>query len=262
MRICCSLPVALSFACTETMPFASISNVTSICGTPRGAEGMPVRSKLPSSLLSAAISRSPWNTLMVTACWLSSAVEKVWLFFVGMVVFRSINRVNTPPSVSMPSDKGVTSSSRTSFTSPFNTPPCTAAPMATTSSGLTLRAGSLPKNDLTTSMTFGIRVIPPTRITSWISLADRPASFKAALHGSSVREIRSSTSDSSFARESFITRCFGPEASAVMNGRLTSVSLDDDSSILAFSAASLSRCSASLSRRRSMPWSLRNSSAR
>ena len=47
--------------------------------------------------MSAAISRSPWNTRIVTAFWLSSAVEKVWLFFVGIVVLRSIRRVKTPP---------------------------------------------------------------------------------------------------------------------------------------------------------------------
>ena len=44
-----------------------------------------------------------------------------------------------------------------------------------------------------------------------------------------------------------------------MNGRLMSVSSDVDSSHLAFSAASFRRCSAMLSLRRSMPWSLRNS---
>jgi hypothetical protein len=37
MRICCSLPVPLSFAETLTMPLASMSKVTSICGTPRAA---------------------------------------------------------------------------------------------------------------------------------------------------------------------------------------------------------------------------------
>ena len=122
MRICCSLPVPLSLADTLTMPLASMSNVTSICGTPRGAGGMPTRSNWPSILLSAAISRSPWNTRMVTAVWLSSAVENTWLFLVGIVVLRSISRVNTPPSVSMPSDSGVTSSSSTSLTSPCSTP--------------------------------------------------------------------------------------------------------------------------------------------
>ncbi len=56
-------------------------------------------------------------------------------------------------------------------------------------------------------------------------------------------------------------RCLGPEASAVMKGRLMSVSIIVESSILAFSAASLSRCSAILSFDRSIPLSLRNSSA-
>ncbi len=142
----------------------------------------------------------------------------------------------------MPSDSGVTSSSRTSLTSPFSTPAWIAAPIATTSSGLTLRLGSLPKNCLTVSMTLGMRVMPPTRITSSISEALSPASFSALRHGPIVRWIRSSTSASSLARVSLMLRCLGPCWSAVMNGRLTSVCIDDDSSILAFSAASFSRC--------------------
>ena len=44
------------------------------------------------------------------------------------------------------------------------------------------------------------------------------------------------------ARVSFIVRCFGPDASAVMNGRLISVCGALESSILAFSAASFRRC--------------------
>ena len=42
---------------------------------------------------------------------------------VGMVVLRSIRRVKTPPMVSIPRDRGVTSSRTTSFTSPVSTPP-------------------------------------------------------------------------------------------------------------------------------------------
>src|SRR6201999_748079 len=42
MRICCSLLVALSFAVTLTMPLASMSNVTSTCGTPRGVPQVEV----------------------------------------------------------------------------------------------------------------------------------------------------------------------------------------------------------------------------
>src|SRR5690606_11260524 len=41
MTIDCSLPVPWSFALTFTMPLASMSKVTSICGTPRGAGGRP-----------------------------------------------------------------------------------------------------------------------------------------------------------------------------------------------------------------------------
>ena len=60
--IVCSLPVPKSFARTFTIPFLSISNVTSICGTPRGAAGISVNWKRPKVLLSAAIGRSPCNT--------------------------------------------------------------------------------------------------------------------------------------------------------------------------------------------------------
>ena len=94
--------------------------------------------------------------------------------------------VVTPPKVSIPNDNGVTSNRRTSLTSPDNTPPWIAAPIATASSGLTSFLGSTPKNDFTSSCTFGIRVCPPTKITSLISLVDKPASFNAVLQGSIV----------------------------------------------------------------------------
>ena len=50
MVIFSDLPVPLSSAATCRMPLASISNVTSICGTPRGAGGMPVSSNLPAAV--------------------------------------------------------------------------------------------------------------------------------------------------------------------------------------------------------------------
>ena len=59
----------------------------------------------------------------------------------------------------------------------------------------------------------------------------------------------------SFARLSFISRCFGPLWSAVMNGRLIWVSWVVESSIFAFSAASYSRWREFLSADRSIPWS-------
>ena len=205
-----SLPVALSFADTCRMPFASMSNVTSICGMPRGAGGMPSRLNWPRLLLPPARSRSPCSTWIVTAGWLSSAVENVCVALVGIVVFFWMSLVITPPSVSMPSDSGVTSSSSTSLRSPASTDAWIAAPTATASSGLTSLRGSLPKNCLTVSCTFGMRVWPPTRITSLMSSSLTPASLIAIRHGSTVRWIRSSTSDSSFARVIFIDRCFGP----------------------------------------------------
>jgi hypothetical protein len=82
---------------------------------------------------------------------LSAAVENTCDFFVGMVVLDSINLVITPPIVSIPKDKGVTSNNNTSFTSPVKTPPWIAAPIATTSSGLTPLDAFLPKNFSTSS---------------------------------------------------------------------------------------------------------------
>ena len=78
-------------------------------------------------------------------------MEKTWSAFVGIVVFFSMSFVVTPPSVSIPSDSGVTSRSKTSLTSPERTPPCIPAPIATASSGLTSFLGSWPKNDFTSS---------------------------------------------------------------------------------------------------------------
>ena len=256
MVIFVSLPVPLSLAETLRMPFASMSNVTSICGRPRGAGGMPSRWKRPRVRLSRAISRSPCRTWISTEVWESEAVEKTSERFAGMVVFRSMSLVITPPSVSTPRDSGVTSRRRMSFTSPERTPACTAAPTATTSSGFTVRFGSLPKNFFTVSMIFGMRVWPPTSTIS--SICDG-WSFASARHlrvGSMERSTRSSTSASSFARESLMERCFGPVWSAVRNGRLISVSAIEESSIFAFSAASLRRWSTILSFETSMPVSL------
>ena len=71
------------------------------------------------------------------------------------MVFESISLVITPPNVSIPKDRGVTSRSTTSLTSPPRTPPCIAAPRATTSSGLTDLFGSLAKIFLTISFLQG-----------------------------------------------------------------------------------------------------------
>ena len=184
---------------------------------------MPTSWNLPSVLLKPAISDSPWSTWISTDGWLSSAVVKVSDFRVGIVVFRSISFVITPPFVSIPSDSGVTSSRSTSLTSPLSTPPWIAAPIATTSSGLTPLCGSLPSNSVTCSCTAGMRVMPPTSTTWSMPEASRPASASACLVGPTVRASRALVSSVSLARVSWRSRCFGPSAVAVMNGRLICV---------------------------------------
>ena len=56
--------------------------------------------------------------------------------------------------------------------------------------------------------------------------------------------------------------CFGPVLSAVIKGKFISVCAADDNSIFAFSAASLSLCSASLSDFKSIPFYFLNSERR
>ncbi|KAH9015452.1 hypothetical protein EDB85DRAFT_1875839, partial [Lactarius pseudohatsudake] len=84
----------------------------------------------------------------------------------------------------VPRDKGVTSRRRMSVTLPARTPPWMEAPIAIVSPGLTPLEGSRPKVDLTVSTTRGIRVIPPTRMTSLLSDVLMPASLSAFLQGS------------------------------------------------------------------------------
>ena len=216
--IVCSFCVPRSFAFTLTIPFLSMSKVTSICGTPRCAGGISANWKRPSVLLAAAIGRSPCNTWISTAGWLSAAVENVCDLEVGIVVLRSINFVNTPPIVSMPSDNGVTSSNTTSFTSPLKTPPWIAAPIATTSSGLTPLCGSFPVNFLTDSCTAGIRVDPPTKMTRSKSAEEMPASFNAWRVGPIVRSTNECVNSSNFARDIVTSKCNGPASPAVING--------------------------------------------
>ena len=193
-----------------------MSNVTSICGIPLGDGGIPSRWKRPMVLLSLAMDLSPCSTWISTEGWLSAAVVKVWVFFVGMVVLASMSLVFTLPMVSIPSERGVTSRSSTSFTSPVSTPPCMAAPTATTSSGFTPLEGVFPKKSSTTFWIAGIRVEPPTRITSLISLALSPESFNAFLQGSTVAWISLSERLSNLALERDLTRCLGTPSTGMI----------------------------------------------
>ena len=249
----CSLPVPLSVADTCTMPLASMSKVTSICGTPRGAGAIPVSSKVPRFLLSRVNSRSPWKTWMDTDGWLSSAVVKVSDRLVGIAVLRSISLVMTPPLVSMPRDSGVTSISRTSLRSPLSTPACRAAPSATTSSGFTPLFGSLPESSLTRSTTAGMRVEPPTSTTWAMSETLTPASSMTSWKGFLVRSSRSLVRSWNLARDRDSSRCTGPSEVTDRYCREMLVEEAEDSSFLACSAASFRRCRAILSLDRSAP---------
>ena len=93
-------------------------------------------------------------------------VVKTWPLDVGTVVFRSISLWKYPPTTMMPSECGVTSSSRTSVLFSTSASAWMAAPSATTSSGCTPLLGSRPKNSATRSCTLGMRVMPPTSTTS------------------------------------------------------------------------------------------------
>jgi len=182
-----------SLAVTVSIPSTDRSYVTSIFGCPRGPGGIPVKSNVPSKLLSLVIGLSPSKTLIVTVVWLSWYVVNVSFLLAGMVVFLGIRTVMFVPLVSIPSDNGQTSSNRM-LPVPVDCSllglrmaACTAAPYATASSGFSDLSGSLPlKYSLTSYWTFGIRVDPPTSTISSISLLLILASFNTRSTGSSV----------------------------------------------------------------------------
>ena len=184
--------------------------------------------------------------------------------FVGIVVFLSISFVATPPRVSIPSERGVTSrrSMLEAPASPAILPPWIDAPIATHSSGLIPLNGSFPVIFLTASCTAGILVEPPTRSILSSSEAERPASERAFLTGPIVLSTRSAVNSSNLALERVISKCLGPSWFIVMKGRFIFDEVTVESSFLAFSAASLSLCIAILSDERSMPSVFLNSLTR
>mmetsp|Transcript_7228 Transcript_7228/g.14004 ORF Transcript_7228/g.14004 Transcript_7228/m.14004 type:complete len:201 (-) Transcript_7228:849-1451(-) len=142
---------------------------------------------------------------MLTTSWLSVVVVKPSVFLVGITVLRSMSFVSTPPSVSIPSVRGVTSSSSKSCVSappsPERMPPWTAAPYATASSGLMPLFSSLPsKYSERSSWILGMRVDPPTSTTWSTWLRSRPESVRVFFTGSMVLLKRSMQSSSNLAR--------------------------------------------------------------
>mmetsp|Transcript_28900 Transcript_28900/g.63718 ORF Transcript_28900/g.63718 Transcript_28900/m.63718 type:complete len:240 (-) Transcript_28900:727-1446(-) len=122
-----------------------------------------------------------------------------------MTVLRGMSLVMTPPRVSKPRDRGVTSSSSRSCTfsppSPVRMAAWTAAPYATASSGLMLLLSSLPlKKSCSRDCTLGIRVEPPTSTTSCTWLLSILASRRHFSTGSMHLRNRSMLSSSKRAR--------------------------------------------------------------
>ena len=241
------------------MPLASMSKVTSICGTPRGAGGMPASWKRPSVRLSAAIGRSPCSTWISTAVWLSAAVEKISLFCVGMVVLRSMSfGHDTAQRLDAQRQRGDVEQEDVLHVAgqhaalngradgdDFVRVDALVRLLAEDSLHQLLddaACASIRRRARTSSMSLGCQL----RVRRAPASPARPCARRGR---------RSSCSN--FARVSVRSRCFGPDASAVMNGRLMSVShARSTARILAFSAASFRRCSAIRSLRRSMPSSL------
>lgn len=117
---------------------------------------------------------------------------------------RGMIFVITPPTVSIPRVRGVTSMSRislvSSVASPPNIPPCTAAPYATASSGFIPLFGSFPlKKSFINCYTLGILVDPPTNTTSSISLFFMPESSSTYCTGYRVFLNKSAQSSSNLA---------------------------------------------------------------
>jgi len=111
-------------------------------------------------------------------------VVKTYDFLVGMKEPLGMILLITPPTVSIPKDKGVasimTKPSVSLDSSPQIIPPYTAAPKAIASSGLIPWFGSFPlKKSLTNYLTLGILVEPPTKTISLISVFFNYESSKA-----------------------------------------------------------------------------------
>ena len=217
MRMFCCLPVPLSFAVTCRIPLASMSKVTSICGTPRGAGGMPSRLKRPRLLFCFAIGRSPCSTTRSTArLVVGSGGEGLHLARRDGRV-ASMSLVITPPMVSIPRESGVTSSRSTSFTSPVSTPPWMAAPMATTSSGFTRAVGLFAK-ELFYYFADLRNAGRTTYHDHFVDLGSLQAGILQGLAARLQRALNEASRQgcSNLARVSFFTRCLGTPSTAVM----------------------------------------------
>ena len=178
----------------------------------------------------------------MTADWLSAAVLKTFFFSTGIVVFRSTNAVITPPSVSIPSVNGLTSSNSTSVRSPAST--------ATLNRGSDcnhfVRVDALVRiftEDATspTHEPWGLVLLPPTR-HDFVNVAglDSSCVFQR-LSAQASRQLLDQVIDQflELAARDLHRQVLGTHfGRSVMNGRLMSVSGSELSSFFAFSQAS------------------------
>ena len=204
MEIFCSLPVPRSLALTWRMPLASMSKVTSICGTPRGAGGIPSRWKLPNRLVVTAQLAFALKHMNLHSWLIVAEVEKDLAISESESWYcAQSSRSKRRRAVSIASESGVTSSRSTSFTSPLSTPPWMHAPTATTSSGFTPLCGSLLTSDAgrLDNLRHARHATDQHQLIDVFAL--HSASFKQSLTGLTVRSNRSSSSCSIFARVSF-----------------------------------------------------------
>ena len=239
-------------------------NVTWIFGTPRGAGGMPVSSKRARLRLSAAISRSPCSTWIGTNGLVVDAGREDLAPLgrdrgvardelgehaaAGLDAERERRHVEQQHLVDLRRRARRPGSRRRRRRPRPGSRPCSARARRTPSPPSARRACASCR-----------RRARPVRSPCGVSLASASTALArgrwCARRASRVR-ISSSLR---LQRALEVERpADGPEA---MNGRLISVSSDDESSCFAFSAASLRRCSAMRSLRRSMPCSCENSSA-
>ena len=160
------------------MPFESMAKVTSICGTPRGAGGMPTSSNRPSERFSRANSPLALEHVdLHRVLVVDDGGEDLACSWSGWSSCASISLVNRPPWVSMPSDSGVTSSSTRSLMSPLEDAALDRRAHRHHLVRVDLAVGLAAEDALRpVSATSGVRVWPPTSSTSSIWSARRPAS--------------------------------------------------------------------------------------
>ena len=113
-----SFPEDSSIAETNKIPSTSNENRTFILGIPAGLGSNPDNTNSSSVLFAEVTSLSPCKILIFIEVCPFSLVVKICSLMAGMGEFLGIIFSISPPIVSIPSDKGVTSKRR--FLEPFN----------------------------------------------------------------------------------------------------------------------------------------------